>query len=135
MNTSAFSKVGSSHAQPCSQKEYLDARGRVASCLSTRVFTGRWGMNVPNKKVKPKNSAWAGKLACDALVSGPRATIVVLPLKVAIAISQLLTATEVNVPARSLRVCQIISTKDEFADLASNTNSMLSPIGMAQPPE
>ncbi|HEY9608485.1 hypothetical protein [Allocoleopsis sp.] len=92
-------------------------------------------MNVPSLKVMPKNSASAGKSACDALVSGPRATIVVLPLKVAITISQLLAATEVKVPARSLWVCQIISTKDEFADLASNTNSMLSPVGMAQPPE
>jgi hypothetical protein len=32
-------------------------------------------------------------------------------------------------------VCQIISTKDEFAGLASNTNSMLSPVGMAEPPD
>ncbi|MEH1861418.1 MAG: hypothetical protein V7L21_26235 [Nostoc sp.] len=45
-------------------------------------------------------------------------------MKVAIAISQLLTASEVKVPACSLWVCQIISTKDEFADLASNTNSI-----------
>src|SRR5215211_1945932 len=52
-----------------------------------------------------------------------------------ITISQLLTATEVKVPARSLWVCQIISTKDEFADLASNTSSMLSPVGMAEPPD
>ena len=83
----------------------------------------------------PKNSASAGKSASDALVSGPRAVIIVLPLKVVITISQLLTATEVNVPARSLWVCQIISTKDEFADLSSNTSSVLSPVGMAEPPD
>ena len=41
-------------------------------------------MNVPSLKVMPKNSASAGKSACDASVSGPRATLVVLPLKVAI---------------------------------------------------
>ena len=60
---------------------------------------------------------------------------IVLPLKVVITISQLLTATEVKVPARSPWVCQIISTKDEFADLSSNTNSMLSPVGVAEPPD
>src|SRR3712207_2737582 len=92
-------------------------------------------MNVPTLKVMPKNSASAGKSASDALVSGPRTVIIVLPLKVVITISQLLTATEVKVPARSLWVCQIISTKDEFADLASNTNSMLSPVGMAELPD
>src|ERR671913_1678328 len=133
-NTSAFSKVGSSHAEPFSQKELLHASGRVASCLSRRVFKGRWGMNVPSLKVMPKNSASAGKSACDALVSGPRVVIVVLPPKVVITISQLLTATEVKVPGRSLWVCQTISTKDEFAGLVSNTNSMLSPVGMAVPP-
>src|SRR5215211_6204528 len=52
-----------------------------------------------------------------------------------ITISQLLTATEVKVPARSLWVCQIVSTKDEFADLSSNTNTMLSPVGMAELPD
>jgi hypothetical protein len=52
-----------------------------------------------------------------------------------ITISQLLTATEVKVPARSLWVCQIISTQDEFADLSSNTSSMLSPVGLAEPPD
>jgi hypothetical protein len=93
-------------------------------------------MNVPSLKVMPKNSASAGKSASDALVSGPRAVIIVLPLKVAITISQLLAATEVKVPARSLWVRQIISTKDEFAELASsNTNPMLSPVGMAEPPD
>src|SRR3712207_2484257 len=92
-------------------------------------------MNVPSLKVMPKNSASAGKSASDALVSGPRAVIIVLPLKVVITISQLLTAAEVKVPAHSLWVCQIISTKDEFAGLASNTNSMLSPVGMAEPPD
>ena len=29
----------------------------------------------------------------------------------------------------------IISTKDEFADFSSNTSSMLSPVGMAEPPD
>jgi hypothetical protein len=56
-------------------------------------------------------------------------------LKVVITISQLLTATEVKVPARSLWVCQIIPTKDEFADLSSNTHSMLPPVGVAEPPD
>src|SRR5918992_5268547 len=135
MNTSAFSKVGNSHAEPCSQKELLDASGSVTSCLSRRVLTGRWGMNEPRLKVMPKNSASAGKSASDALVSGPRAVIVVLPLKVTITISQLLAATEVKVPARSLWVRQIISTKDESADLASSTNSMLSPVGIAELPD
>jgi hypothetical protein len=60
---------------------------------------------------------------------------VVLSPEVAITISQLLTATEVKMPARSLWVRQTISTKDGFADLASNTNSMLSPVGMAEPPD
>ena len=60
---------------------------------------------------------------------------IVLPLKVVITISQLLAATEVKVPARTLWVCQITSTKDEFADLSSNTRSMLSPVGMAEPPD
>src|SRR5215204_3670173 len=92
-------------------------------------------MNMPSLKVMPKYSASAGKSACDALVSGPRAVILVLPPKVAITISQLLTATEVKVPARSLWVRQIISTKDEFAGLVSNANSMLSPVGMAEPPD
>src|SRR5829696_2171320 len=41
-----------------------------------------------------------------------------------------------TVPARSLWVRQIISTRDEFADPASsNTNPMLSPVGMAKPPD
>src|SRR3712207_5711075 len=92
-------------------------------------------MNVPSLKVMPKNSASAGKSASDALVSGPRAVIIVLPLKVVITISQLLAATEVKVPARSLWVRQTISTRDELADLSSNTNSMLSPVGMAEPPD
>ena len=92
-------------------------------------------MNVPSLKVMPKNSASAGKSASDALVSGPRAAIVILPLKVVITISQLLTAAEVKVPARSLWVRQIVSTKDEFGDLASNTNPMLTPVGIAEPPD
>src|ERR687893_2890426 len=92
-------------------------------------------MNVPSLKVMPKYSASVGKSACDALVSGPRAVIIVLPSKVVITISQLLAATEVKVPARSLWVCQVISTKDEFSDLVSNTSSMLSPVGMAGPPD
>ncbi|MBD3887071.1 hypothetical protein IFO70_36255, partial [Phormidium tenue FACHB-886] len=57
------------------------------------------------------------------------------PLEVATTISQLLAATEVKVPARSLWVCQIISTKGEFSDLSSNTSSMLSPVGMVEPPD
>src|ERR687889_2441578 len=92
-------------------------------------------MNVPSLKVMPKYSTSAGKSAFDALVSGPRAVIIVLPPKVVITISQLLAAIEVKVPARSLWVCQTISTKDEFADLVSNTNSMLPPVGMAEPPD
>src|SRR5215208_3323542 len=92
-------------------------------------------MNVPSLKVMPKNSASAEKSACDALVSGPRAVIAVLPPKVVITISQLLTATEVKVPGRSLWVRQTISTKDESAGLVSNTNSMLSPVGLAEPPD
>src|SRR3712207_4409022 len=92
-------------------------------------------MNEPSLKVMPKNSASAGKSATDALVSGPRAVIIVLPPEAVITISQLLTATEVKVPARSLWVCQIISTKDELADLSSNTNSMLSPVGKAESPD
>ena len=92
-------------------------------------------MNVPSLKVMPKSSASAGKSTSDGLVSGPRAVIVVLPSKVVITTSQLLTAAEVKVPARSLWVCQTVSTKDEFADLASDTNPMLSPVGMAEPPD
>jgi hypothetical protein len=93
-------------------------------------------MNEPSLEVMPKNSASVGKWASDALVSGPHAVIVVLPLKVTITISQLLAATEVKVPARSLWVRQINSTKDESADLASsNTNPMLSPVGRAEPPD
>jgi hypothetical protein len=84
-------------------------------------------MNVPSLKVMPKNSLAAGKAAWDDLVSGPRAVIVVSPLRVASTISQLLAATEVKVPARSLWVCQSISTKDEFADLVLDTNSIQPP--------
>ena len=51
-------------------------------------------MNVPSLKVMPKNSASAGKSACDALVSGPRATIVMLPLKVAIFKLEFITRQE-----------------------------------------
>jgi hypothetical protein len=66
---------------------------------------------------------------------------IVLPSKVATTISQLLAATEVKAPARSLWVRQTISTKDKFADLLSNTSSMLvsntrsmlPPVGMAEP--
>jgi hypothetical protein len=40
------------------------------------------------------------------------------------------------VPARSLWVHQILSTKSEFANLASsNTKPMLSSVGMAEPPD
>jgi hypothetical protein len=60
--------------------------------------------------------------------------IIVLPQKVVITISQLLTATDVKVPARSLWVRQTISTKDESAGLVSNTNSMVSPVGRAEHP-
>jgi hypothetical protein len=56
---------------------------------------------------------------------------IVLPSNVATTTSQLLAATEVKAPAPSLRVRQTISTKDEFADLSSNTIAMLSPVGMA----
>src|SRR5829696_7832097 len=38
-------------------------------------------------------------------------------------------------PGRSLWVRQIIYTKHEFAALASNTSSMLSPVEMAEPPD
>ena len=43
-------------------------------------------------------------------------------------------ATEVKVPARSLRVLQIDSTNDEVEELTSNTNPILSPVGRAEPP-
>jgi hypothetical protein len=85
-------------------------------------------MNVPSLKVMPKNSLAAGKSAWDDLVSGPRAVIVVSPLRVVITISQLLAATDVKVPARSLWVCQRISTKDEFADLVLDTNIQPPPL-------
>ena len=92
-------------------------------------------MNVPSLKTMPKNSASAGKSACDALVSGLRAVTIVLSLKVATTISQLLAATEVKAPAPALRVRQTISTKDEFTDLSSNTSAMLSPVRMAELPD
>lgn len=44
-------------------------------------------------------------------------------------------ATEVKVPARSLLVRQTTSTMDEFADLTSNTNPMLSPVGISELPD
>jgi hypothetical protein len=48
----------------------------------------------------------------------------------------MLAATEAKVPARSLWVCQTISTRGEFADLASsNANPMLSLVGMEEPPD
>lgn len=67
----------------------------------------------------PKNSAPAGYSASEALVSGPRATALVSPPKVVNTSSQLLAATEVKVPARSLRVRQIVSTNGESVGLVS----------------
>jgi hypothetical protein len=85
------------------QPEGIARRFRKSRILSIpEGFETEMGVNVPSVKMMPKNSASAGKSASDALVSGPRAVIMVLPLKVVITISQLLTATEVKVPARSL---------------------------------
>jgi hypothetical protein len=87
------------------------------------------------KRARAKELSVGGEIGFRCFYLWTSRGDIVLPLKVVITTSRLLTAVEAKVPARSLWVCQTISTKDEFADLAPNTNPMLSPVGMAEPPD
>jgi hypothetical protein len=81
-------------------------------------------MKVPKLKRTPSQSPSAGQSAVVALVSGPRKVMKVFPACRVTAISKWLAATERNVPARSLWLRQIFSTKGESEGLSSNVRSM-----------
>lgn len=82
-----LSNVGSSHADPFSQKDRVPASGSVSG-RSTSWSIGRSDMKVPSRNSTPRNSASCGMGVVVALVSGPRTVSEVRPLNLMTTISQ-----------------------------------------------